>query len=98
MGEPLHSIVGDPQYVEVTATTNASGYLSYTFPNAINAAMVSVNEPQAGSGAGIVSASVTVTGPKSVKVRCWETHQRTPDMPVQASDRHAPGAVRSLSR
>ena len=72
MGEPFHSIVGDPQYVEVTATTDASGYLSYTFPNAIDVAMVSVNEPQAGSGAGIVGASVTVTGPKSVKVRCWE--------------------------
>lgn len=73
MGEPLHSIVGDPQYVEITATTDASGYLSYTFPNAIDAAMVSVNEPQTGSGSGIVSASVTVTGPKSVKVRCWES-------------------------
>jgi hypothetical protein len=68
------SIVGDPQFEEVTITTDASGYFNHTFANHIDACMASVNQPQAGTNAGIVGASVVVTGDKTVKVRCWEAN------------------------
>lgn len=69
---PRGSIVGDPQFVELTATTDASGYLTYSFANDIDAVIAGAGEPQAGTQSGIVSATAIVTGAKSVKVRCWE--------------------------
>jgi hypothetical protein len=60
------------QAPEVTATTDASGYFTYSFANNIDKAVAGPNQPQSGSGAGIIGASVVVTGAKSVNVRCWE--------------------------
>jgi hypothetical protein len=68
------SIVGDPQFDEVTTSTDSSGYFTHSFANNIDAAMASPNQPQAGTMAGIIGASVLVTGAKSVKVRCWEAN------------------------
>jgi hypothetical protein len=66
------SIVGDPQFAEVSATTDSNGYFNYSFPNNIDAVIAGANAPQAGTQAGIVGASAVVTGAKSVSVRCWE--------------------------
>ena len=68
------SIVGDPQFEEVTITTDSSGYFTHTFANHIDAATASVNAPQSGTNAGIVGASAFVTGDKTVTVRCWEAN------------------------
>jgi hypothetical protein len=61
------SIIGDPQYAEVTITTDSNGYFTYSFTNDIDAAMATPNSNQ-GS---FIGANVQVTGAKSVKVRCW---------------------------
>lgn len=62
----------------VTKTTDANGYFTYSFANPIDAVLVGVNGPQAGTNAGVVSASALKTGANSVKVRVWVT-TATPD-------------------
>lgn len=59
------------QYAELTATTNSTGYVSYTFPNPIDAVVCSGNAPQAGAGLGIVGVSVEQTGANTARARVW---------------------------
>lgn len=66
------------QYQELTATTDANGYLTATFPAHIDAVMVSGTAPLSGQDIGVVSASATVNGDKSALVRVWVT-TATPD-------------------
>lgn len=66
------------QYAEVTATTDANGYFTFSFASHIDAVSASPTGPQAGQDNGVVGASATVTGDKSVSVRVWVT-TATPD-------------------
>ena len=61
------------QFVTVTKTTDANGYLTYSFPQPIGGVLVGTNTPLAGLDTGIISASAQVTGANSVKVRVWVT-------------------------
>jgi hypothetical protein len=60
------------QIVELTAPTDASGYITFLFDNDIDKIMVTPNQPQAGTGQGIIGASAVVTSNRQVKIRCWE--------------------------
>jgi len=61
------------QYAEVTATTDANGYVNFNFDNHIDAVLASGVAPLSGQDAGVVSVSAQVTGDKSVQARVWVT-------------------------
>lgn len=66
------------QYAEVTATTDAQGFFTFSFDAHIDAVIGGVNHPQVNADQGLVSCSAQITGDKDVKVRCWVT-SATPD-------------------
>lgn len=68
--EPRKSIVGDPQYVEVTATTDSNGGFDVTFTNHIDAVVAGGNAPQTGSPT-LTGVNAQVTGDKTAHVRCF---------------------------
>jgi hypothetical protein len=56
------------QAADVTDTTDANGYLTYTFPNDVDRVMVT---PASNQGS-FLGASAVMTGAKTVQVRCWK--------------------------
>ena len=56
------------QAAEVTATTDANGYFTYSFANAINFVIAGASTQASGLDTAIVSATAEVTGAKQVTV------------------------------
>lgn len=66
------------EILDLTATTDSAGYITWQFTNPITQVMVTANSPQSGFGVGLVSATAMVTGSHSCKVRVFMMNN-TPD-------------------
>lgn len=71
------------QVVELTTTTDAAGYVNWTFDNAIDQVIATANGPAAGFGSGVVSVTAQRTGTKTVKARVFIMNNAPDDWSVR---------------
>lgn len=71
------------EVVELTATTDAAGYIDWTFTNPITQVMVTANSPASGFGSGVVSATVVRTGSHTCKARVFIMNNSPDDWSVR---------------
>ncbi|PXY27424.1 hypothetical protein [Prauserella muralis] len=73
------------QAVELTVTTDASGYFTHAFDADIDMVVAGANAPLAGPDQGLVSVAAQVTGARSVEGRAWVTSASPDDWSVRAA-------------